>query len=271
MNEEETNSLPESIRDWPEVKESKDITSFWNRMTHMRSKFGTGIFKPGEDAGSEDWGKFSNRAVELSEGRLMPKPDLDDPEQRKALNKALGVPDDVKDYEFGDVEGSTLDDGRKEFISAIAKEANLTKAQLKILDTKYREKDVELFNVQKSQFDDDLKALNQEWGLAVDDRINFAKKVQKAFFPHLPDDLPLAANELKAFYSLYKQLNNTSTEFQEQEHQQSSGMSPDEAVIKIAEMRNNPKHPYNNRHDPGHETAKKKMRSLYLTKNNMQQ
>lgn len=269
MTPEEAEALPESVRDWNEVKEAKDITAFWNQMTNMRSKIGTGLYQPGEDAGNEDWGEFSNKAVELSNGRLMPKPDLEDLEQKKALYKVLGVPDDVKDYEFGEVEGSTLDDGRKDFIKGIAKEANLTKAQLKVLDTKYREEDVKLYVEQKEQFDNDLRVLNQEWGLTTEDRINSARKVQKAFFSHVPEDIPLSANEIKSFYSLYKQLGEKTAEFQDQEHQQQGGMSPDEAAGKISEIRNNPTHPYHNRHDSGHEAAKKKMRSLYLAKNSM--
>lgn len=271
MNEEETQTLPESIRDWNEVKESKDLNSFWDQMKNMRSKLGNSLFQPGKDAGTEDWGKFSTKAVELSQGRLMPKPDLEDAEQRKALHKSLGVPDDIKDYEFAEIEHSSLDDGRKEFIAKIAKEANLSKKQLKTLDTKYREEEVRLFDLQKDQFDNDLRTLGQDWGLSTDDRINSAKKIQKAFFPHLPDDLALSANELKSFYSLYKQLGQKTTEFKDQKHQQQGGMSPDEAAIKIVEIRNNSKHPYNNRQDPGHNVAKKQMRSLYLSKNNIQE
>lgn len=266
MNETDTESLPESIRDWNEVKESKDLNSFWDQMKNMRSKLGSSLFQPGKDAGDEDWGKFSTKAVELSKGRLMPKPDLDNPEHQKAFHKSLGVPDDAKDYEFDNVENSTLGNDRKDFISKIAKEANLSKSQLKTLDKRYREEDVRLYNVQKEILSDDLKALNQEWGLAAEDRINSAKKVQKAFFPQTPEEFEMSAGDLKSMYSLYVQLGEKTQEFNDQEHQNKGGITPEEASVKISEIRNNSDHPYNNRRDPGHDAAKKIMRNLYLSK-----
>jgi len=269
MNQEETESLPESIREWDEVTNSKDLNTFWDRMKNMRSKIGTGLYQPGEDAGDEAWGKFSIKAVDLSKGRLMPMPDLENEDQRKALHKSLGVPEDVSGYEFADIEGSSMEDSRKEFISKIALEANLSKAQLKTLDSKYREEDMRILAEHQHNTAADLKELGQEWGLATEDRINSAKKVQKAFFPHMPEGVNLSASDIRAFHSLYKQLDAKSPEFSSQEHQSQVGDSPDEAATKIAEIRNNPKHPYNNRNDPGHDAAKRKMRNLYLTKNNI--
>jgi len=269
MNQEETESLPESIREWDEVTNSKDLNTFWDRMKNMRSKLGTGLYQPGEDAGDEAWGKFSSKAVDLSKGRLMPMPDSENAEQQKALHKSLGVPEDIGGYEFAEIEGSSINDSRKEFISKIALEANLSKKQLKILDSKYREEDLRMLSEHQHQADSEMKALGQEWGLSTDDRINSAKKVQKAFFPQLPEDLKLSAGEIRSFYSLYKQLDSKSSEFSQQEHQNQGGDSPDEAASKIAEIRSNPKHPYHSPSDPGHAAAKRKMRNLYLTKNNI--
>ena len=120
MNEEQLAALPESVRDWDEAKNSETPEMFWDRLSNLRSKFGTGLFKPGEDAGTEDWGKFSNKAIELSGDRLMPRPDLEDAEQRDALYKTLGRPDDASGYEFAEVEGGDLSAERKTFVSDLA-------------------------------------------------------------------------------------------------------------------------------------------------------
>lgn len=269
MTPEEAKGLPESIQDWNEVKEATSLDSFWDGMKNMRTKMGTGLYQPGKDAGSEDWGKFSSKAVDLSDGRLMPKPDLTDESQRNALYKTLGVPDDVKDYEFAEIEGTTIGDDRKEFIREIAKENNLTKAQLTGLDKRMREKDLEIANGNKVTFDQDLKTLRSEWGLASDDRFNSAKKVQKIFFPHIPEDTDLSAAEIQSFYTLFKQLNTDSTEFQEQNHNDSGGLTKDDAILKLATIRNNKDHPYNNPLDPGYAAAKKEVRNLYLAKNGL--
>ncbi len=269
MTPEEAEVLPESIRDWNEVKEAKDITSFWDGMKSMRSKIGTGLYQPSEEAGAEDWGKFSTKAVDLSKGRLMPKPDLSDPEQQKALYKSLGVPDDIKDYEFDEVEGSDYSDERKDFVRGIAKEANLTKDQLKIIDRKFREQEVVSMNGNTESFNKGLNELKADWGLPTDDRTNQARKVQRMFFPHLGDDVPLSANEIRSFYNLYKQLNTDTKDFQDQVDNAAnkSGISKEDATFMIAEIRANKEHPYNNRLSPGNAAAQKQMRNLYLAKN----
>ena len=269
MNEEQLAVLPESVRDWDEAKNSETPEIFWDRLSNLRSKFGTGLFKPGEDAGSEDWGKFTNKAIELSGERLMPRPDLEDAEQRSALLKTLGRPDDATGYEFAEVEGADLPDARKTFISELAFKAGLTKSQLKIMDETMRTTDVEARKAGEDAHGSQLKELSQEWGLASPDRINQAKKVAKVFFPHLGDDPVLSAAELKSFYSLSKQLGSSSQEFKDQGDQGNGGMTPQDAATKISEIRNNKEHPYYDPQSSGHTAAKKQMHDLYRVKNNL--
>lgn len=269
MNEAGLKVLPESIHDWDEVKNSENPESFWDRITNMRTKFGTALFKPGEDAGNEDWGKFSTKAIELSGDRLMPRPDLEDEEQRSALFKALGRPDDADGYEYAEIEGSELTDDHKKFMGEMAHSLGLTKKQLKALDQKLRETNLTSYQEAEEGHNTALKDLKQEWGLTYDDKVHAAKKVAKAFFPHLAEDAVLSADELKAFSSIAKQLGSKSSEFEDQHHTQPGQLSPNEAKDKIDEIRNNPEHPYHDRLKPGHAQAKLKMRELYLIKNNM--
>ncbi len=266
MNEEGLKQFPEATHEWDEIKNSDTPEIFWDRMTNMRSKFGTGVFKPGDDAGAEDWGKFTNKVIELSGERLMPRPDLEDAEQQAALFKTLGRPDDLKDYEFAEIEGHTLPDERKEFIAKIAHEIGLTKKQLKILDQKVRESDIQNHDSSLETFNNQLKDLKQEWGLTYDERVHAAKKIAKTFFPQLAEDTNFSSAELKSFYSLAKQFGSNGQEFQSQGDQGNNLMSPDEAATKISEIRNNKDHPYNNPQAQGHQLAKDKMRKLYLIK-----
>jgi hypothetical protein len=269
MNEEQLRTLPESVRDWDEAKNSETPEVFWDRISNMRSKFGTGVFKPGEDAGAEDWGKFTNKVIELSGERLIPRPDLEDEAQRSALLKTLGRPDDPTGYEFAEIEGGDLPDERKAFVAELAFKAGLTKSQLKIMDETMRTADVESRNSAIQAQMDAIKNLNQEWGLAAPDRINQAKKVAKIFFPHLGDDPSLSAAELKSFYSIGKQLGASSQEFRDQGDQGSMVMTPADAATKIAEIRGNKEHPYYHAQAPGHAAAKRQMHDLYRVKNNL--
>lgn len=268
MNEEELQALPEAVREWDEAVNSESPEVFWDRMSNMRSKIGTGLYQPGEDAGSEDWGKFVNKAIELSGDRLLPRPDLEDPEQRNALYKTLGRPEEANGYEFEDIEGvGNLSDERKEFVANLAFEAGISNQQLKILDAGIRKADQAQLDAQMEGINEGLKGLKQEWGLANDERTHLAKKVAATFFPHIGEDAILSAEELRAFYSIGKQLGSNTTEFKDQGDQHQNGISPDEAEMKIAEIRNNKDHPYHNPQAAGHAAAKKKMRQLYLAKN----
>lgn len=268
MNEEQLEKFPEAIREWDEAKNAETPEAFWDQVTNMRSKFGTALFKPGSDAGAEDWGKFSDKAIALSDGKLMPRPDLEDVEQRNALYKSLGRPEDVNGYDFAEIEGApAIEDARKKFISEIAFEAGLTKSQLKLLDQKIREADFLSATEIQNTVNSEMKDLKQEWGLVYEDRVHSAKKIASTFFPHLGDDASLSAHELKAFHSLAKQLLGQQSEFKDQGDQHSDGLSPTEAADKIAEIRNNKEHPYHDRTKAGHEVAKKRMRELYLAKN----
>lgn len=268
MDQEHIEQFPESVREWDEVKNSETPEVFWDRVSNMRSKFGTALFKPGEDAGEEDWKKFTQKAIELSGNKLIPA-DLDDPEQQNIVMKRLGVPDDLNGYEFAEVEGLDLSDDRKAFLKQVAFDAKLTKAQLKLLDEKVRTADLEAMNQAKDSFKSGMTELRQEWGMAYDDRVHQANKIAKTFFPHLGDEPVLSPAELKSFHALAKQLGQNTTEFRDQGDQNNNTMTPQEAGAKIAEIRNNPDHPYHHSNKPGNKEARAKMRELYKIKNNI--
>lgn len=269
MNEEDLKAIPESIRDWDEVKNSDTPEVFWDRISNMRSKFGTGLFKPGEDAGDEDWNKFAQKAIELSGNRLLPA-NLDDEEQRNIVFKTLGRPEDPNGYEFAEIEDAPeLSEDRKKFLGEVAFKANLTKSQMKALDEAVRGADVAAMKEQLHLLSEAEKELKQEWGMAFNDRKHQAEKAAKIFFPHLGETPQLSPAEIKSFYSIAKQLGQ-SKEFKEQGQQGNDFMSPSEAAAKIAEIRGNKDHPYFDVRAPGHADAKRRMSELYKIKNNLQ-
>jgi len=269
MNEEQLAVLPEQVRSWDEAKNSDTPEIFWDRLTNMRSKIGTGLYKPGEDAGKEDVAAFLNKAVELSNGKLLPRPSDDDEESMSALYSAMGRPADAEGYEFAELDGNKIGDDYKKFVSELGFKLNLTKSQLKNLDETFRTRDLNVANEASNKFKDDLSTLNQEWGFAYDQRVHMAKKVASTFFPHLDPDTDFSASELRSFHSIAKQFASGGKEFASHDSEQGNMMTPLDASAKIAEMRNNKDHPYNNPRAPGHDDAKKKMRELYKIKNNL--
>ena len=269
MNEEQLAVLPEAVRGWDEAKNSETPEIFWDRMTNMRTKIGTGLYKPGEDAGKEDIATFLSKAVELSGGALLPKPDPANEDAMKALFSAMGRPADAEGYEFAELDGAKMGDDYKKFISELGFKLNLTKDQLKGMDETFRTRDLTVASDAQTKFKDDLKTLNQEWGYAFDERAHMAKKVAKAFFPHLDPETAFSAAELKSFHAIAKQFASGGKEFSSQNNDDQISVTPNEASVKISEMRNNKEHPYNNVQDPGHAAAKKQMREWYLIKNQL--
>ncbi len=269
MNEEQIKALPEAIHEWDEVKNSETPEIFWDRMSNMRKKIGTGLYKPGEDAGKEDVAAFLTKAVELSGGKLLPKPDADNAEAMAALHMAMGRPENAEGYEFAELEGHKMGDDYKKFISELGFKLNLTKTQLKGMDETFRTRDLNVASEAQGKFKDDLKTLNQEWGFAYDQRVHMAKKVVGTFFPHLDPTTEFSASELRSFYSIGKQFASGGKEFFEQGDHTDNQLTPNDAAAKISEMRNNKDHPYNNMQDPGHKAAKKQMREYYKIKNGL--
>lgn len=273
LTEEQLEQFPESTRDWDEVKNSDSPEQVWDRISHMRSKFGTGLFKPGEDAGEEQKSKFLERVVELTDGQVVIRPDLAEDADEEVVNlfyRSLGRPDNPDDYEFEEIEGSEYPSERQAFIRRIAHEAGLTKNQLKILDKKMRTAELEAETEKQEVLRQQLVDLKAEWGLSFDERVRLANKVAKTFFPGIPEDQKLTAGEIKAFYNIGKQLGENSPEGRDHLNDDQGNMSPDEASAKIAEIRGNPEHPYFDSSKPGHQAARRKMRDLYKIKNGQQ-
>lgn len=271
MKEEELNTFPESVRDWDEIKNSESSEVAWDRLANIRSKMGTALFKPGEDAGEEGKKKFIDQVVEISGGELMPRPDMEDEEHRKATYKALGCPDDPSEYEFAEIEGSEYPKERKEFLSSLAHELGLSKSQLKTLDQKIRTQELDGVIEAKKAHDTALSDLKQDWGLTFDDRVHQAKKIAETFFPGLPEDTVFTASELKSFHAIAKQLGTNTREFNDQQGGSGQDLnSPNEARDKINEIRANPDHPYFDQTKPGHTAARARMRELYKEANSIQ-
>lgn len=266
MKDEDIKVLPESVHDWDEVKTSETPEIFWDRIKNLRSKMGNSLHQPGEGAGDEALSKFDLKAVELSRGRLIVKPDLDKEDQVEGLYRSLGKPEKASGYEFEEIEGSLNSDDRKKFMSDMAHASNLTKAQLRSIDKALRTAEVTSLEGGKSEFDDAMNDLKQDWGFTYNDRLGQAKKVVSAFFPQLSAEANLSAAEIKAFYSIAKQLGGGGSEFANQGDKDNTNITPAEAEEKIGEIRNNKDHPYNNPLSSGYQAARKKVRHLYQIK-----
>lgn len=192
-------SLPESVRGWDEFKSADTAEAGFERIEHMRTKFGTGLFAPGEDASTKDWNDFYGKLSERTSGKVMPRPDADDAEAMNALFTTLGRPEDANGYEFA--EGTDADTAAA--VGALAHANNLTVAQMKAMDAGMADLVVKQAEGAKAVFDEGINTLKGEWGAAWDERSKVANKVRETFLQFIPAEQMNAAT-MAALYEVGK-------------------------------------------------------------------
>lgn len=269
-------TLPQDIRDWDEVKNSDSPEKFWDQMVNMRSRMGSSIRIPSNDAGEEDRKAFHEKLKEKVPG-LMETPNFDDEDTLTELYGKLGRPAEAKDYatpEFKNSKGEVIKNINTSIIDSFkeqAHKAGMTQAQFKHAVESFVSPNLIKYEEVQSKAAEDRQALATEWGMATERN----SKMVENFLKHT--DAP--ASVLKAietgsmdrtsmlwFHKLASESVKGPGSFQEDDSNKGV-MTPEEATLKISEIRKNKDHAYNNKMDPGHAMARKVMRDLYLIKN----
>lgn len=219
-------ALPESVREWDEFKSSETPEAAFERIEHMRTKFGTGLFAPGEDASDKDWRDFYGKLSERTRGKVMPRPDADDAEAMDALYTQLGRPEDATAYEF--VEGTDPDVAAA--VGAIAHDNNLTVAQMKALDEGMAPILEAQKEAAKAQFDEGINTLKGEWGAAWDERSKVAEKVRDTFLKFIPSE-GMNADTMAALYEVGKAMGGEGAQLLNQ-----SNIAPEPTILEAKDQ-----------------------------------
>lgn len=255
--------LPEPIREWDEVKNSDSPEKFWDQITNMRSHLGMSIRIPSENASPEDVQAFHEKLTSKVPG-LMPTPDINDKNSLDALYNLTGRPKTAEEYKVPDEIPVT--EQMKAFMSA-AHELGLSQAQFEGVVGQADSANKAAMDAIIASRNEDNSALKTEWGEAYTERMSLARSI--AAKTGAPKALLEAAEKgeldsgtAKWLYNLSQAVtpegNNLNTDKSE-----NPKMTPEEAQMQISEVLNNPKHPYWNSNDPGHEAALKAYDKLY--------
>ena len=254
------NDLPEPVRQWDEVKNADSPDKFWDQVANMRSRLGRSITIPGEDASDEDKAAFRDKLRKQVDG-LVELPSDDDDEGWRNVWQQLGAPEEPTGYKLPEVDDPLMTDERAQQLAAIAHKAGMTRRQLEAWMSDLMTAEAEAVEQQQAQREEAMGELRKEWGLAYKERLALAEKMRAEFFPHAEPD-SLAPDDLKALAALGERFGKEGGEFRDQSGSGAT-MTPQDALVQISEIRNNPKHPYNNPQDPGYQAARDKMRRLY--------
>lgn len=269
-------SLPEDVRGWDETKNSDSPEKFWDQMVNMRSRMGQSIRIPSEDAGDEDRAAFQKKIMEKVP-TLMQTPNFDDDETLSDLYAKMGRPAEAKDYtapEFKDSKGNVIKGAGAKLAEAFKE----TAYKMGLSQKKYEEALSSVLapsigaHEQATQARQEEKAkLAEAWGTAHDRNStvvsNFLKHTEapKGILDALEAGTVDSAT-MMWIHSMASKTVGKQGSFQNDDSN-SGVMTPDEAALKISEIRNNPKHAYYNKMDPGNAAARKYVRELYLLKN----
>ena len=259
--------LPEDIRDAPVFKDIADLPTLAKNYQELKSYQGNSLRIPGEDAGEEDVAAFHQKIMDKVPG-LIYSPDLENSEQMDAIYTRLGRPEEATGYEIPEIDtgGIEMDFTMAEALKPIAHKYGLSKKQFEGIVSEMTAGNVGQAKQLQQQHAQDISDLSREWGAAYNERVSKAAKVAEA--TNAPAELVNAiknghagSGTLKWLYGLSESLGGETAQLVKQ--QGSPTMTPDDAKMKISEIRNNKEHPYWNQADPAHASAKKRMRELH--------
>lgn len=262
-------ALPTDVQAWEETKTAADSSALWNQLGHMRSRLGNSITLPGEDASTEARTEFLNKAMNLAP-ELTIKPDADNAEAMIAHYRSMGMPEEAGGYNIEGVdlpEGVTLQSDAMIAMGALAHKNGLTNKQFKGFVGELLTQDIASAAGQAEKQKTDLTALNTEWGVTYDTRINDAVQIAEA--TGAPASMVDQMKAGGAPAEMYKYFHQLASQFGKEggnltKLQGDKGLvDPGTALDQINEIQGNKEHAYFNQADPGHQAALTKMRDLY--------
>lgn len=241
-------SLPADIRNGlGDVNTVEDLAKGY---VNAQGMIGNSIRIPGKDAGAEDWEKFYGKFADV------PGLTRYDPNDLTSLYEAAGRPADAKGYQ---IEGAPED-----FLEA-AHAAGLNRQQVESLLEYENNINAQHESAEHDAVNKGIDSLRNEWGLAFDRKVEEGQRAV-SFLEQTAPGLSQAldatgAGNHPAVIKLFQALGANLKEGQgfAGTHGTNSGITPAEARAQIAEIQNNPQHPYHN----GDETALEKFLELH--------
>jgi len=141
-------------------KESKSYASkLRTESDGLKNDLTQAIRLPSSEASKEDQKAFYENLVSKAPNIMM---------------RPMGKPDTAEGYQFPEVEGLTLDDGRKKMLTESALVNNMTSTQFTGMAKILMESDKEMIAQQQFATEKQDKALKDKWGMAYPDRMGQA-------------------------------------------------------------------------------------------------
>jgi hypothetical protein len=250
--------LPEAFREAPFIKAADSLDDAVSQLSNAASHMGNSIRVPSEEASEEDRKAFYDKVLQKAPD-LMPKPT---DENLDAFYNSMGRPEAHDKYSYTPPEGKEVPEDFGAFAEA-AHKAGLSQDQFNavldgVLGNVWQQQDTMEHEQQQA-----MKALNSEWGLSFDQRMEAVKNFLD--LSDAPDGIKelfqseaMSPTEIKWLHEIATK-NASAAELATQQTQGNVPLSPAEAQARIAEISANNDHPYWNAADPRHKQAVEKM------------
>jgi len=257
-------SLSEDMKNNPSLSDIKDVDALAKGYVNAQGMIGRSVRIPGEDASDEARSDF------YSSLEKVPGVYHVDEEDKGKLYERLGRPQSAEGYEYDLGEKSeVLDKAALGQYNQKFHEIGLSNSQAQELVSMEIARSEQMTEQLQASRESGEAKLKEVWGPDYDARLHGAKEVARHYSERFPDAVKeltegsLGNNPVVLAILAEQHKTMVETKAINPQTSVSYGTSTQEAQEKIAEMRTNPAHPYNNRFDPGHNAAQKKMQDLY--------
>jgi hypothetical protein len=238
-------ALPEDIRALPFLEKFKDIGSLAKGYTNLEKMIGA--------------------------DKMPVPPQNATLEQLKTYFEKMGLPQDPKDYKLDFDAKLGIDNGFLDKFKAAAHGLNILPAQAKSLVEWFAKANMEAEKSQNDSYEakrnEGISNLKKEWGAAFDNEVSKARAALKEFADkdamEFFQKTDLGSNP--HFLKMMAKMGATLAEDKIRgEGGQASGVyTPQQAVVKIAELKANVKGPYYDVNHPDHFAVKREVQDLY--------
>lgn len=227
------------------VTEAPDFNTFVKNAVETKAYQGDSLRIPGPEASTEDRTAFHAKLAERVPG-VYYMPDLENPEQIKALQRKLGAPEDGNGYTFTPPEGGDLDETMTAHYRNWANELDMTQKQADGIYKKFNEYNLATLGALKQTHTESINGLKAEWGVTFPDKVakidhlvskyentdGFRAELQAGNVP--PHILKMFSQMADGLLGEGMQMVGTG------EGTQPTGVAPEEARARAAEVRAHP-------------------------------
>jgi len=244
----------------------KDVQGLIKQHMDAQSYMGNSIRVPGEDAGEDDRKAFYEKLRKHAPD-LIPAPN--DPDSKKKVFEALGMPEKSSDYsvEVPEVLAPQFNDDRLSMFREAAHKHNLTKEQFEGVMKEVLSVDASQYETMTAEHEKGIQSLKNEWGNAFDQRTAAVNKLIEGTgapeqLANMAKEGTLDASVVKWLYDLGSRMGADESLNMTIDTGSGGAITPSEANDKLQEILNNREHPYWISSHPDHKNAVDKVIKL---------